>query len=161
MIRLSLCLLLCFLTASLSIHSAAAGVGPDGALSKHVAGAGPTGSAGVEGDCLRMTVAASDMPSLGGQVRQHYRIFFENHCEAVRVVYWCAEHPSQSLTATSVCAPRPSPQAGIAAPLYAVVRKREFQWTFPQGTRIRFVDCNDSKFPTSDFRCTSSGKSGR
>ena len=105
-----------------------------------------------------MTVAASDMPSPGGQLRQRYRIFFENQCESVRVVYWCAEHPSQSLTATSVCSPRPSAQAGIAAPLYAVVRKREFQWTFPQGTRIRFVDCNESTYPTSDFRCTSLGK---
>jgi hypothetical protein len=108
-----------------------------------------------------MTVAASDMPSPGGQLRQRYRIFFENQCESVRVVYWCAEHPSQSLTAASVCSPRPSAQGSIAAPLYAVVRKREFQWTFPQGTRIRYVDCNDSTYPTSDFRCTSLDKQGR
>ena len=133
-------------------------MGPTGA-----SGPGVDGSDSVVGgsECLRMTVAASDMPSLGGQSRQRYRIFFENLCESVRVVYWCAEHPSQSLTATSVCSPRPSAQAGIAAPLYAVVRKREFQWTFPQGTRIRFVDCNDTTFPTSDFRCTSLGKQSR
>ena len=108
-----------------------------------------------------MTVDASDMPSLSGQMRQHYRIHFENQCESVRVVYWCAEHPSHSLTATSVCSPRTSAQAGVAAPLYAVVRTREFQWTFPQGTRIRFVDCNDSAFPTSDLRCTSQKKQAR
>lgn len=146
---------MCLLLASVFVHSAAAGVGPNEAMSPGVDG--PGGGS----ECLRMTVAASDMPSLGGQSRQRYRIFFENQCESVRVVYWCAEHPSQSLTATSVCSPRPSAQAGIAAPLYAVVRKREFQWTFPQGTRIRFVDCNDTTFPTSDFRCTSLGKQSR
>src|SRR6185503_7752953 len=86
--------------------------------------------------CLRMTVAASDLPSLGVQNRQLYRIHFENQCEAVRVVYWCAEHPSKSLTAASVCTPRPSAQAAMVASLYAVVRNREFQWTFTQGTRI-------------------------
>lgn len=133
-------------------------MGPNGA-----SGPGLDGSGSVVGgsECLRLTVTASDMPSLGGQSRQRYRIFFENQCESVRVVYWCAEHPSQSLTATSVCSPRPSAQANIAAPLYAVVRKREFQWTFPQSTRIRFVDCNDTTFPTSDLRCTSLGKQSR
>ena len=105
------------------------------------------------GECLRMTVAADDIASFGGQVRQHYRIFFENLCDSVRVVYWCAEHPSKSLTMNSVCAQRTSAQAGIVAPLYAVIRQREFQWTFPPGTRIRFVDCADSTYPTSDFRC--------
>lgn len=100
-----------------------------------------------------MTVAADDIASFGGQVRQHYRIFFENLCDTVRVVYWCAEHPSKSLTMNSVCAQRTPAQAGIAAPLYAVIRQREFQWTFPPGTRIHFVDCADSTYPTSDFRC--------
>ena len=149
--RLSLCLLI----ASLFVHSAAAGVGPNGAPNGPAHSAEPAAGASA---CLRMTVAASDRPSLGGQSRQLYRIYFENQCESVRVVYWCAEHPSQSLTATSVCTPRPSAQAAIATPLYAVVRNREFQWTFPQGTRIRFVDCNDSTYPTSDFRCTSQRK---
>jgi hypothetical protein len=148
--RLSLCLLV----ASFFVHSAAAGVGPNGSSARSAKDAGAANA----GECLRMTVAASDIPSLGGQPRQHYRIFFENQCETVRVVYWCAEHPSRSLTATSVCSPRISSQAGIAAPLYAVVRKREFQWTFPQGTRIRFVDCNEATYPTSDFRCTSLSK---
>ena len=152
--RLSLCLLL----ALLFVRSAAAGVGPNGASRADADGSGGVARGS---ECLRLTVAASDMPSLGGQLRQRYRIFFENLCESVRVVYWCAEHPSQSLTATSVCSPRPSAQAGIAAPLYAVVRKREFQWTFPQGTRIRFVDCNDATFPTNDLRCTSLGKQSR
>jgi hypothetical protein len=153
--RLSLCLLV----ALLFVHSAAAGVGPKD--SQGAEGAGGKGGSGGASECLRMTVDASDMPSMGGQMRQHYRIYFENQCESVRVVYWCAEHPSQSLTAGSVCSPRTSTQAGIAAPLFAVARKREFQWTFPQGTRIRFVDCNDATFPTSDFRCTSPGKQSR
>lgn len=59
-----------------------------------------------------------------------------------------------------VAAPRAAENtssSGIAAPLYAVTREREFQWTFPQGTRIRFVDCDDSKYPTSDFRCSPPG----
>ena len=155
--RLSLCLLVAFLF----VHSAAAGVGPKHAHDAGVPGGGGKGGAGGGGECLRMTVDASDMPSLGGQVRQRYRIYFENQCESVRVVYWCAEHPSQSLTAGSVCSPRTSMQTSIAAPLFAVARKREFQWTFPQGTRIRFVDCNDATFPTSDFRCTSPGKQSR
>jgi hypothetical protein len=155
--RLSLCLLV----GSFFVTSAAAGVGPTDSLERHAPESNGAVSASNGSECLRMTVAASDMPSLGGQARQHYRIYFENHCESVRVVYWCAEHPSQSLSATSVCAPRPSAQVGVAAPLYAVVRKREFQWTFPQGTRIRFVDCNDSTYPTSDFRCASPGKQGR
>jgi hypothetical protein len=104
-----------------------------------------------------MTVDASTISGLGGQVRQHYRIFFQNLCSSVRVVYWCAEHPSKTLTATSVCSPGSS-ASGIAAPLYAVNRQREFQWTFPQGTLIRYVDCNDSTYPTSDFRCTTPGQ---
>ncbi len=70
------------------------------------------------------------------------------------MVYWCAEHPSKALTVNSVCSQRAAPQAGIAAPLYAVIKQREFLWTFPQGTRIRFVDCDDSRYPTSDFRCS-------
>ena len=106
------------------------------------------------GPCLRMTVAANDIASSGGQARQHYRIYFQNLCDSVRVVYWCAEHPSRMLTVNSVCPQRAAPQAAIAAPLYAVIKQREFQWTFPQGTRIRFIDCDDSKYPTSDFRCS-------
>lgn len=106
------------------------------------------------GACLRMTVAANDIVSAGGQARQHYRIFFQNLCDSVRVVYWCAEHPSKTLLANSVCSSKAGPHA---APLYAVTRQREFQWTFPQGTRIRFVDCDDSKYPTSDFRCSPPG----
>lgn len=121
------------------------------------------------GACLKMTVAANDIASSGGQSRQHYRIVFQNLCDTVRVVYWCAEHPSKTLTVNAVCsqrAPSPAParvssppqsQAAIAAPLYAVSRQREFQWTFPQGTRIRFVDCDDSTYPTSDFRCSPAG----
>ena len=119
------------------------------------------------GACLKMTVAANDIASSGGQSRQHYRIVFQNLCDTVRVVYWCAEHPSKTLTVNAVCSQRapstqtaraPSPsQAGIAAPLYAVSRQREFQWTFPQGTRIRFVDCDDATYPTSDFRCSPAG----
>ena len=110
------------------------------------------------GACLRMSVAASDIASFGGQARQHYRIFFENLCDSVRVVYWCAEHPSKTVVVDSVCSPRTSSQAGLVAPLYAVTRKREFQWTFPQGTLIRFVDCDDSTYPTSDFRCAPRGQ---
>ncbi len=109
------------------------------------------------GSCLRMTVAANDIASFGGQARQHYRIFFQNLCDSVRVVYWCAEHPSKTLMVNSVCSQKSTASAGIAAPLYAVTREREFQWTFPQGTRIRFVDCDDSKYPTSDFRCSPPG----
>jgi hypothetical protein len=105
------------------------------------------------GDCLSMTVAASDIASFGGQARQHFRIAFENHCDAVRVIYWCAEHPSVTVSSGSVCAGRASVATGFAAPLYSVSRRREFQWTFPQGTRIRYVDCDASTYPTSDFRC--------
>ena len=124
------------------------------------------------GACLKMTVAANDIASFGGQVRQQYRIVFRNLCDTVRVVYWCAEHPSKTLTVNSVCSQRPpqtpnpasnqapaqaSSQAGLVAPLYAVTKQREFQWTFPQGTLIRFVDCDDATYPTSDFRCAPPG----
>lgn len=110
-------------------------------------------------ECLRLTVASQDIASFGDRGRQHYRILFENRCESVRIVYWCAEHPSKALAAAPVCvAAAPTRQGGIAAPLYAVVRQREFQWTFPPGTRIRYVDCNESTFPTSDFRCAPAGK---
>ncbi len=117
------------------------------AATPHAAGDAPASS------CLRMTVAANDIASSGGQTRQHYRIYFQNLCDSVRVVYWCAEHPSKPLTVNSVCS-RAAPKAGIAAPLYAVIKQREFQWTFPQGTRIRLVDCDDSRYPTIDFRCS-------
>jgi hypothetical protein len=108
-------------------------------------------------DCLQMTVAASDIASYGGQARQHYKISFENRCDSVRVVYWCAEPPSKTLIAPPICASQTTASAGFAAPLYSVVRQRQFQWTFPQGTRIRYVDCNDSTYPTSDFRCSPAG----
>ena len=110
--------------------------------------------------CLSMTVDASTIAGFGGQVRQHYRIFFQNLCDSVRVVYWCAEHPSKTLAAGSVCSARAA-ASGIAAPLYAVNRQREFQWTFPQGTLIRYVDCNDSTYPTADFRCSPAGQRTR
>lgn len=113
------------------------------------------------GSCLRMSVFANDIASSGGQARQHYRISFQNLCDSVRVVYWCAEHPSKTLTANSVCSQRATIPAGIAAPLFAVTRQREFQWTFPQGTRIKFVDCDDSTYPSSDMRCVSPGRRGR
>lgn len=106
------------------------------------------------GQCLRLTVAARDLASYGDQGRQHYRIVFENQCESTRVVYWCAEHPSKNLASAPVCMRTSNSPGGIAAPLYAVVRQREFQWTFPPGTKIRYVDCNDSSVPTSDFRCS-------
>jgi len=108
----------------------------------------PAGNA----DCLQMTVAASDGPGDGR--KQHLRIVFENRCESIRIVYWCAEHPSKTLVAGSVCSREASQRVGIAAPLYAVVRQREFQWSFPPGTRIRYVSCNESSYPTSDLRCT-------
>ncbi len=110
------------------------------------------------GDCLRLNVASSDIASFGDHGRQHYRIVFENRCESVRIVYWCAEHPSKSLAAAPVCVRTNTQAGGIAAPLYAVVRQREFQWTFPPGTRIRYVDCSESNVPTSDFRCMPAGK---
>ena len=108
-------------------------------------------------ECLQMTVAASDIASHGGQARQNYKISFENLCDSVRVVYWCAEPPSKTLNAPPVCASQATTSSGFAAPLYAVVRQRQFQWTFPQGTRIRYVDCNDSSYPTIDFRCRPAG----
>jgi hypothetical protein len=108
-------------------------------------------------ECMRLTVDASDIASFGDHGRQHYRIVFENRCDSVRIVYWCAEHPSKTLAAAP-CTRNSGQQAGLAAPLYAVVRQREFQWTFPPGTRIRYVDCNESSYPTSDFRCVAPGK---
>ncbi|MSP98634.1 MAG: hypothetical protein EXR29_15745 [Betaproteobacteria bacterium] len=140
--RLSICLFLC----TLFLHTAAA------------AGIRTSDDTDANASCLRMTVAASDIASFGEHGRQHYRIVFENRCDTVRIVYWCAEHPSKTLAATSVCVRGATPQSGIAAPLYAVIRQREFQWTFPPGTRIRYVDCNNSTFPTSDFRCKATGK---
>lgn len=107
--------------------------------------------------CLSMTVSANDIASLGNRARQQYRIRFENRCESVRIVYWCAESPSKTLESSSLCMRNAGPQAGFAAPLYAVARQREFQWTFPPGTRIRYVDCSDSAYPTSDFRCRPAG----
>ena len=104
------------------------------------------------GDCLQVNVAAGD--AIGDGSKQHFRIVFQNRCDALRIVYWCAEHPSKTLTAVSVCSRETSPRVGIAAPLYAVVKQREFQWSFPPGTRIRYVSCNESSYPTSDFRCT-------
>lgn len=106
-----------------------------------------------EGECVSMTVTASAPPELRLEGKQLFRITFHNRCAAQRVLYWCAEHPSRPLSALSVCAHEPQ-QAGIAAPLYALVRKREFQWTFPPGTRIHFVDCERSSLPTRDLRCS-------
>ena len=106
------------------------------------------------GNCVSMTVSASDIASFGDRGRQQYRILFENRCDSVRIVYWCAENPSTTLKTNSVCVSNATTRAGVAAPLYAVVRQREFQWTFPPGTRIRYVECSDSAYPTSDFRCT-------
>ncbi len=110
-------------------------------------------SASTSRACVNMTVTANDIASFGDRGRQQYRIRFENRCDTVRIVYWCAENPSRTLTTNSPCVHASTSNAGIAAPLYAVVRQREFQWTFPPGTRIRFVDCSDSAYPTSDFRC--------
>lgn len=140
--RLSICF---FLFTLLHLSAAAAGIRTSDDTDSN-------------GSCMRMTVASSDIVSFGEHGRQHYRIVFENGCDSVRIVYWCAEHPSKTLTATSVCTRTGTAQAGIAAPLYAVIRQREFQWTFPPGTRIRYVACNDSTYPTSDFRCTAAGK---
>jgi|CXWL01.1.fsa_nt_gi hypothetical protein len=109
-------------------------------------------SANATRTCVAMTVSASDIASFGDRGRQQYRIRFENRCDTVRIVYWCAENPSKTLSTNSPCVQAGAP-GGIAAPLYAVVRQREFQWTFPPGTRIRYVDCSDSAYPTSDFRC--------
>ena len=145
--RLSLCLFFLLLFVR-----TASGAGPELAYSKVADGAG--------NGCLRMVVDASDIPGFGGQPRQHYRILFENLCNTVRIVYWCAELPAQAQSASPVCI-RSAAQAGIAAPLYAVARRREFQWTYPQGTRIRYVDCDDSRYPTGDFRCATLGPQNR
>lgn len=127
-------------------------------LTTAVAGVRDSDGSNSNRSCVRMKVASSDIASFGDQGRQHYRIVFENDCEGVRIVYWCAEHPSKTLTTTSICTRGGTTQTGIAAPLYAVIRQREFQWTFPPGTRIRYVACNESSYPTSDFRCTSADK---
>ena len=119
------------------------------------AGARETGSNNLAESCVRMNVSASDLASFGEKGRQHYRIVFENQCESMRIVYWCAEHPSRTLTIPSLCKPSAAREAAVAAPLYAVTRQREFQWTFPPGTRIHFVDCGETAVPTSDFRCKS------
>lgn len=121
----------------------------------------PSNAAGASGDCLTLKVAANDLASPGDHPRQHYRLLFENRCDTVRIVYWCAEHPSKAIALAPVCMrsnASPTQKGGIAAPLYAVIRSREFQWTFPPGTRIRYVDCSDSSYPTSDFRCTAPGR---
>ena len=134
MIRLSACLVAFALGLSQAIAASDA---------PNVAGAA---------DCLQMTVAASD--GSGERNRQNFRIVFENQCESLRIIYWCAEHPSQKLVAASVCAHETPRRGGFAAPLYAVVRQREFQWSYPPGTRIRYVSCTESSYPTSDLRCT-------
>lgn len=139
----------CFLVSSFLFVSAAA------------ADIQPSNVTGGSGECLTLKVAANDLASPGDRPRQHYRLLFENRCDTVRIVYWCAEHPSKSIALAPVCmrtSASPNQKSGVAAPLYAVVRSREFQWTFPPGTRIRYVDCSDSSYPTSDFRCTAPGR---
>lgn len=110
------------------------------------------------GGCLKLSVSASDLANPGDHSRRRYRMVFENLCETTRVVYWCAEHPSVNLASAPVCVRAANSPGGIAAPLYTVERQREFQWTFPSGTRIRYVDCSESSLPTSDFRCVAPGK---
>lgn len=109
---------------------------------------------------MRMTISATNIATFSDRGRQHYRISFENQCENVRVVYWCAEPGSKASGINSECV-QTTARPAIAAPLYAVLRTREFQSTYPQGTRIRFVDCADSAFPTSDFRCSPGGQRPR
>ncbi|MEO8202786.1 MAG: hypothetical protein ABI630_02905 [Betaproteobacteria bacterium] len=106
-----------------------------------------------------MTVSATNIATFSDRGRQHYRISFKNQCESVRVVYWCAEPASRASGVTAECVQAATP--AIAAPHYVVVRTREFQSIYPQGTRIRFVDCADSAFPTSDFRCSAGGQRPR
>lgn len=108
--------------------------------------------------CLRMTVSTSGLASTGDQARRRYRMVFENQCDSVRTLYWCADHATLNLSSSPVCMRSTNSQAGIAAPVYTVERQREFQWTFPAGTRIRHVDCGEASLPTSDFRCLASGK---
>lgn len=112
-----------------------------------------TGSPNAGQQCVDMTVTARDIASNGAYARQQYRIRFENRCDAVRIVYWCAKYPPKTPTTQSPCARTGTSNAIIASPLYEVVRQREFQWAFPEGTRIRYIDCSESTYPTSDFRC--------
>lgn len=104
-------------------------------------------------DCVSMSVTVAPLAGQTDTSKQHYRISFHNRCEKLRVVYWCAEHPSRPLAAAPVCAKVSVRQSVIASPLYAIDRQREFQWVLPEGTRIRYVDCNESRLPTSDLGC--------
>lgn len=108
---------------------------------------------GANRGCVRMSVTAREIASQGKHTREQYRIRFENRCDSVRIVYWCADSPTGTPAMQSPCARTGTSIAVVAAPLYAVVKQLEFQWAFPHGTRIRYIDCSDSTYPTSDFRC--------
>jgi hypothetical protein len=103
--------------------------------------------------CVAMHVTANAVANRAQANLQHFRISFQNRCEAQRVLYWCVEHASKPLYAAPICPRESGRQATTATPLYAIDRQREFQWVLPQGTRIRYVDCETAALPTSDLRC--------
>lgn len=102
-------------------------------------------------ECLSMTVTTSQ--ALRDRNKRHFRIVFENRCESMRILYWCAEQRAQVGDAPQLCAGDETSRSAIASPLYAIEQRREFQWSFPVGTRIRFVACSDGTYPTTDLRC--------
>lgn len=101
--------------------------------------------------CLRMTVTAGEV--LRSRDKQHLRIVFENHCDAARIVHWCAAYPVRQADAMAACPDAGTQPTAYAAPSYVVETRREFQWSFPLGTRIRYVACAEGTLPTGDLGC--------
>jgi len=103
-------------------------------------------SSDASGGCLAASVDV--LSETGGQAL--YRIVFVNRCAAPRSFYWCAENPGAPVPAAVVC---PKGQGFPAEPRQAILRRKEFQWHLPRGSRIRYHDCAEQDVPTTEFGC--------
>jgi hypothetical protein len=101
---------------------------------------------GPAGGCVAISVDV--LSETGGQAL--YRIVFVNRCAAPRSFYWCAENPGTPVPAAVVC---PKGQGFPAEPRQAILRRKEFQWHLPRGSRIRYHDCAEQDVPTTEFGC--------
>jgi len=101
---------------------------------------------GAAGGCLDVSV---DVQADAGN-QALYRISFVNRCTAPRSLYWCAENPGAPVPAAVIC---PKASNFPAEPRHAILRRKDFQWHLPRGSRIRFRDCPGQDVPTTEFGC--------
>jgi hypothetical protein len=99
------------------------------------------------GRCLAANIEAQQVVGSGETL---YRIAFVNRCDLPRSFFWCAENPGAQVPAAIAC-----PRAGgfPVEPRHQIVRRKEFQWHLPPGSRVRFHDCAARDIPTSEFGC--------